>query len=140
MLPDTPRFEPWLTASETVDLARNIAPNPSEPERVAEVLDKTGLGDVADRTVGGFSRGMLQRLGIAVTIVNRPRLLLLDEPSSALDPLGRREVLDLVTQLRGEATVVFSSHILSDVQEVCDTVGVLRQGTAHVRRRRPRSH
>lgn len=128
VLPDTPRFEPWLTAGETVDLARTIAPNPSEPERVGEVLDKTGLGDVADRTVGGFSRGMLQRLGIAVTIVNRPQLLLLDEPSSALDPLGRREVLDLVTQLRGEATVVFSSHILSDVQEVCDTVGVLRQG------------
>lgn len=61
-------------------------------------------------------------------MVNHPRLLLLDEPSSALDPVGRREVLDLVTRLRGEATVMFSSHILSDVQEVCDTVGVLRQG------------
>ncbi len=71
---------------------------------------------------------MLQRLGLASTIVNHPRLLLLDEPSSALDPIGRREVLDLVTRLRGEATVVFSSHILADVQEVCDRVGVLRRG------------
>jgi len=128
VLPDTPRFDGWLTAFETVDLARTIGPNPAEAERVSQVLCDAGLEDAIDRRVGGFSRGMLQRLGIAATIVNRPHLLLLDEPSSALDPLGRREVLDLVTQLREEATVVFSSHILSDVQEVCDTVGILRQG------------
>lgn len=128
VLPDTPRFDAWLTAFETVDLARTIGPNSAEPERVHLVLAEAGLGDAIERRVGGFSRGMLQRLGIASTIVNRPQLLLLDEPSSALDPSGRREVLDLVTQLRGEATVVFSSHILSDVQEVCDTVGILRQG------------
>ncbi len=128
VLPDTPRFDSWLTAREIVDLARNVGRKPARPERVDEVLVEAGLIDVADRPSGGFSRGMLQRLGIASTMVNHPRLLLLDEPSSALDPVGRREVLDLVTRLRGEATVMFSSHILSDVQEVCDTVGVLRQG------------
>jgi ABC-2 type transport system ATP-binding protein len=72
---------------------------------------------------------MLQRLGLAATLVGDPDLVLLDEPCSALDPLGRREVLDLIARLRGEATVVFSSHILADVQEVCDTVGILRRGS-----------
>ena len=71
---------------------------------------------------------MLQRLGIAASLVADPELVLLDEPCSALDPLGRREVLDLIARMRGSATVVFSSHILADVQEVCDTVGILRQG------------
>ncbi len=128
VLPDTPRFDPWLSAREIVDLARTIGSTPADPSRVEEVLAQAGLAEVADRLSGGFSRGMLQRLGLAATIVNHPRLLLLDEPSSALDPIGRREVLDLVTRLRGEATVVFSSHILADVQEVCDRVGVLRRG------------
>ncbi len=128
VLPDTPQFEPWLTAAEVVDLARTLAGSRSEPGYVAEVLETAGLADTADRPVGGFSRGMLQRLGVAATVVTRPALLMLDEPSSALDPMGRREILDLVTALRGEATVLFSSHILGDVQEVCDTVGVLRTG------------
>src|SRR5581483_9966152 len=91
-------------------------------------LEQTGLADVAGRRVGGFSRGMLQRLGLAATIVSRPRLLLLDEPCAALDPAGRKEVLDLVIRLGRSSTVLFSSHILSDVQRVCDTVGVLREG------------
>jgi ABC-2 type transport system ATP-binding protein len=72
--------------------------------------------------------GMLQRLGIAATVVGEPELLLLDEPASALDPIGRREVLDLIARLRGRATVIFSSHILADVQEVCDRIGILRDG------------
>lgn len=128
VLPDTPHFDPWLTAREVVDLARVLTGDHVEPDRVDSVLEEAGLSGDAGRKVGGFSRGMLQRLGIAATVVGRPRLLVLDEPCSALDPLGRREVLDLVDRLRGEATVLFSSHILSDVQEVCDTVGVMRQG------------
>jgi ABC-2 type transport system ATP-binding protein len=87
-----------------------------------------GLADAMDRTVGGYSRGMLQRLGVACTIVGDPSLVLLDEPASALDPLGRREVLDLIGRLKGSATILFSSHILGDVQEVCDTVGILDHG------------
>ncbi len=126
VLPDTPYFDPWLTAREVVDLARALGSNSSRD--VDELLELTGIGDAAERAVGGFSRGMLQRLGLAATLVGDPELVLLDEPCSALDPLGRREVLDLIARLRGEATVVFSSHILADVQEVCDTVGILRRG------------
>ena len=128
VLPDTPQFEPWLTAREIVDLSRTLGNPDVDRSHVDEVLDIAGLAGHADRRVGGFSRGMLQRLGIAATVVTRPRLLILDEPSAALDPMGRREVLDLVTMLRGDATVLLSSHILGDVQEVCDTVGILRAG------------
>jgi ABC-2 type transport system ATP-binding protein len=128
VLPDTPQFDPWLTGREVVDLARALVDSQVPTSRVDEVLEQAGLADAAHRTVGGYSRGMLQRLGVASTVVGRPSLLMLDEPSSALDPAGRREVLDLVSRLRGEATVIFSSHILGDVQEVCDTVGILRTG------------
>ena len=128
VLPDTPQFDPWLTAREVVDLARVLSDESVAVGRVDQVLTEAGLAGDSDRPVGGFSRGMMQRLGIAATVVAEPRLLILDEPSSALDPLGRREVLDLVDRLRGEASVLFSSHILGDVQEVCDTVGVLRGG------------
>lgn len=128
VLPDTPLFDAWLTAREVVDLALTISVGTGDDARVSEMLDLAGLSGDADRAVGGFSRGMLQRLGLAASLVAEPELLLLDEPCSALDPLGRREVLDLIARLRGDATVVFSSHILADVQEVCDTVGILRQG------------
>jgi ABC-2 type transport system ATP-binding protein len=128
VLPDTPQFDPWLTGHEVVDLARTLADPSVSYDRVDTVLEQAGLADAAHRTVGGYSRGMLQRLGVASTVVAYPTLLMLDEPSSALDPAGRREVLDLVARLRGESTVIFSSHILSDVQEVCDTVGILRSG------------
>jgi len=129
VLPDTPSFDPWLTAFEVVDLARTLTAPDVSVAAVGAVLDRTGLADVAQRRVGGFSRGMLQRLGLASVVVSGPDLLLLDEPAAALDPGGRREVLDMVAALRGDATVVFSSHILDDVQEVCDTVGILRRGS-----------
>jgi ABC-2 type transport system ATP-binding protein len=128
VMPDTPRFDPWLTAREVVDLARTMAAPEVPPSAVDESLSEAGLADVVTRRVGGFSRGMLQRLGIAASIVSRPDLLMLDEPCSALDPLGRYEVLELVGRLGRRGTVLFSSHILSDVQRVCDTVGVLREG------------
>jgi ABC-2 type transport system ATP-binding protein len=128
VMPDTPRFEPWLTAGEVVDLARTLVAPELPPERVTDALREAGLADVAGRRVGGFSRGMLQRLGLAAAIVGEPELLMLDEPAAALDPLGRREVLELVGRLGRRGTVLFSSHILSDVQRVCDTVGILREG------------
>jgi ABC-2 type transport system ATP-binding protein len=128
VLPDTPQFDPWLTGREVVSLAVRLATGTHSPSDVDSALADAGLAEAAGRRAGGYSRGMLQRLGIAATMVGRPELLLLDEPASALDPAGRREVLDLIARLRGHATVVLSSHILSDVQEVCDTVGILREG------------
>jgi ABC-2 type transport system ATP-binding protein len=97
-------------------------------DEVLRTLALTGLYEHAHRRVGGFSRGMTQRLGLAAALVGDPRLLLLDEPTSALDPAGRAEILDLVAGMRGRRTVIFSSHILADVQRVADQVGVLRAG------------
>jgi ABC-2 type transport system ATP-binding protein len=127
VLPDSPRFDPWLTALEVLELAAKLA-GPSARDDLGAVLAEAGLTEAAGRRVGGFSRGMLQRLGLAATVVGRPEVLLLDEPAAALDPEGRREVLDLVQRLRGSATVVFSSHILGDVEEVSDWVGILDRG------------
>jgi ABC-2 type transport system ATP-binding protein len=129
VLPDTPRFEPWLTARETVEVSATLSDIPNGSKAVADILERTGLTGAADRRVSGFSRGMLQRLGIATAVVSSPDLLLLDEPAAALDPQGRREVLDLVSELRGESTVIFSSHILDDVQEVCDEIAILTRGS-----------
>jgi ABC-2 type transport system ATP-binding protein len=127
-LVDTPQFEPWLTAREVVDLARHLTAPHLPPARVTEVLVEVGLGDALDRRTGGFSRGMLQRLGLAACLVGDPDVLIMDEPSSALDPAGRREVLDLIGRLAHTKTVLLSTHILSDVQQVCDVVGVIDAG------------
>lgn len=128
VLPDTPAFDPWLTAREVVDLARNLTAPTATAADVDAVLAEAGLADAAERRIKGFSRGMLQRLGIAAAVIGEPDLLLLDEPAAALDPAGRREVLDLIDRIKGRATVVFSSHILDDVQQVSDEIGILRQG------------
>jgi ABC-2 type transport system ATP-binding protein len=128
VMPDTPLFDPWLTAREVVDLSRAMVAPQVPGSAVDDALREAGLADVASRRVGGFSRGMLQRLGIAATIVSGPGVLVFDEPASALDPLGRYEVLELVSRLAQRSTILFSSHILADVQRVCDTVGVLREG------------
>jgi ABC-2 type transport system ATP-binding protein len=129
VLVDTPHFEPWLTAREVVDLARHLVAPDLDGEAVAAALAEVGLADAADRRCGGFSRGMLQRLGLATCLVGAPEVLMLDEPSSALDPAGRREVLDLIGRLARSTTVVLSTHILADVQQVCDVVGVIDHGT-----------
>jgi ABC-2 type transport system ATP-binding protein len=128
VLVDTPLFEPWLTAHEVVDLARHLVAPELPVARVDEVLTEVGLLEHAHRRNGGFSRGMLQRLGLASVLVGDPEVLLLDEPSSALDPAGRREVLDLIGRLAQTKTVILSTHILSDVQQVADVVGVIDHG------------
>lgn len=128
MCPDAPTFEPWLTASELLHLSGSLAGHPPTEQEVAALLDEAGLADSADRRIGGFSRGMTQRLAVAATIVARPEVVILDEPCSALDPAGRVEVLDLVRRAGESSTVIFSSHVLADVQRVCDTVGVLAEG------------
>jgi ABC-2 type transport system ATP-binding protein len=141
--PDVPEFDPWLTADEVVELARTLvarsparpaSPGPASPgppadgAAVRSALEAAGLAGAAGRRVGGFSRGMIQRLGLACALAGDPELLIMDEPTSALDPAGRAEMLDLVAGMRGRRTVIFSSHILADVQRVADQVGILRDG------------
>jgi ABC-2 type transport system ATP-binding protein len=126
--PDVPQFEPWLTAREVVGLAGSLVGAAVDAVRVEAALAESGLAAAVDRRVGGYSRGMTQRLALATTLIGDPAVVILDEPSSALDPAGRSEVLDLVAHLGRDRTVLFSSHILADVQRVCDTVGVLIDG------------
>ena len=128
-LPDVPGFYPWMTAREYLEFAGKLfALDPGMlAERATALLEMAGLGSVTTR-VGGFSRGMKQRLGIAQALINAPSLLMLDEPTSALDPIGRREVLEMVASLRGRTTVFFSTHILADVERVCDAVAILERG------------
>jgi ABC-2 type transport system ATP-binding protein len=129
-LPEEPAFYPWMTPREFLDhIGRIFGLGAAERgARVEELLDLVGLAGVSGRRVGGFSRGMRQRLALAQTLVNRPEVLFLDEPASALDPAGRRDVLKLITQLRGQCTVFMSTHILADVERVCDTVGIIARG------------
>ena len=126
--PDVPEFDGWLTAAEVTDLARSLVAPAAGKQAVATALAAAGLAGSAGRRVGGFSRGMLQRLGLACALVGEPELLILDEPTSALDPAGRAEMLSLVAAMRGRRTVIFSSHILADVQRIADQVGILRDG------------
>lgn len=128
-LPDVPAFYPWMTAREFMHFAGRLFGMTAEliEERTTTLLEMAGLGSVRTR-IGGYSRGMKQRLGIAQALINAPRLLLLDEPTSALDPMGRRDVLEMIASLRGRTTVFFSTHILGDVERVCDTVAILDRG------------
>jgi ABC-2 type transport system ATP-binding protein len=126
--PDVSDFDDWLTAYEAVDLARWLVAPGEANGAVEAALTAAGLADSAGRRVGGFSRGMVQRLGLACALVGDPELLILDEPTSALDPAGRAEMLAQVAAMRGRRTVIFSSHILADVQRIADQVGILRDG------------
>jgi ABC-2 type transport system ATP-binding protein len=126
--PDVAEFEPWLTALEVLDAASGLLGRPKTRAQLEAMLTRVGLADVAGRRVGGFSRGMLSRLGLAAGLVGDPALILADEPVAAVDPAGRAEVLDLIVGLAAAATVVFSSHNLADVEQVCDRVGILAEG------------
>jgi len=128
-LPDVPGFYPWMNALELVEFAGRLfgIERRALRERAEGLLEMAGLSSVKAK-VGGFSRGMKQRLGIAQALINAPSVLLLDEPTSALDPIGRRDVLEMISSLRGRTTVFFSTHILADVERVCDTVAILDRG------------
>ena len=129
-LPQEPAFYGWMTAAETLDHAGRLfrIPATERRERVNELLRLVDLSGAARRRVGGFSGGMKQRLGLAQALIHRPGVLILDEPMAGLDPAGRRDVLDLLEALRAHVTVFFSTHILSDVERVCDRVGILHEG------------
>ena len=131
-LPEQPYFYDHLTVYETLDFFARLHEirQPERGRRIEETLEMTGIADRAKSPVRTLSKGLQQRLGFAQAILNRPKLLLLDEPFSGLDPLGRSEIRSLVLELHNAGTTVFlSSHILSDVEDICDRVGIMAKGT-----------
>jgi ABC-2 type transport system ATP-binding protein len=130
-LAQAPQFYGHLTARETLWLVASFFFKGSQTAiaaRIEELIELVGLAGKADRPVKGFSGGERQRLGIAQAAINDPELIILDEPASALDPLGRRDVLQILESFRGRSTVFYSTHILDDVQRVSDRVVILKQG------------
>ena len=130
-LPQQPRFIEYMTARENLEFTAKFffsGPQAKIRERCDEMLELVGLADKAERPIKGFSGGEKQRLGIALAQVNYPDLLILDEPASALDPLGRQSILDVMARLRKHTTIFYSTHILDDVQRVSDTVAILNRG------------
>jgi ABC-2 type transport system ATP-binding protein len=128
-LAQDPRFYGWMTGRETLRYVASFRGILGDRERqIIELLERVGIADAADRRTSTYSGGMRQRLGIAQALVGRPAVILLDEPVSALDPIGRKDVLDLMRELKGETTVFYSTHILDDVQRVSDHVAILDHG------------
>ena len=128
-LPDVPEFYGYMTPKEYLKLCGSITGlnNDEIVKKSNELLELVGL-DGIDKRISGFSRGMKQRLGIAQALLNSPKLLICDEPTSALDPVGRKEILEIIRKIKSTTTVVFSTHILSDVEAICDHVVVLDGG------------
>jgi ABC-2 type transport system ATP-binding protein len=130
-LPEQPYFYDHLSARELLNYYGQLAGMPAKGRsaRVEQILARVGLSDSAGVELRKFSKGMLQRVGLAQAVLHDPKLVFLDEPMSGLDPMGRREVRDLIQQLRSEGkTVFFSTHILSDAEALCDRVGIIHQG------------
>ncbi len=130
-LPEQPYFYDYLTARELLEYYGQLSGvDPKQLSRkVSEVLQRVGLPDVGGMQLRKFSKGMLQRVGIAQAILHEPKVLFFDEPMSGLDPMGRREVRDLMEQLKHEGkTIFFSTHILSDAEALCDRVAIIHQG------------
>lgn len=130
-LPDQPAFYDWMTAREYLLFVSDLfrIPRKDGRQRCDELLELVDLSADAGRRVGGYSRGMKQRLGIAQALINRPTVLLMDEPTSALDPVGRMEVLETLLRLRAQRTTVFlSTHILADAERVCDEIAIIDKG------------
>jgi ABC-2 type transport system ATP-binding protein len=131
-LPENPYFYKFLTGMETLLFFGKLCglKGARLSDRAKELLALVGLEDAADRRIGGYSKGMLQRIGLAQALVQEPRLLVLDEPTAGVDPAGSREIRDLILDFKKRGlTVLLCSHLLSQVQEICDNVGILHQGT-----------
>ncbi|MCF7811476.1 ABC transporter ATP-binding protein [bacterium] len=130
-LPDLPHFYQFLTANELLDYSGKLfcLSKTKLAKRSGELLETVGLGDRGNERLRGFSRGMLQRLGFAQALINHPDLVILDEPLGGLDPIGRVELMNLITDLKSKnTTVFFSSHILEDAQKVADRIGIIHKG------------
>lgn len=130
-LPEQPYFYDYLKPGELLDVFGQVfgLPRAERRRRIDALLDQVGLGDAKNRILRKFSKGMLQRVGIAQALLNDPEVVLLDEPMSGLDPIGRKEVIDLIAALKDQGkTVFFSSHILADIERLCDRVVILHKG------------
>ena len=132
-LPDVPEFYSFMTAKEYLRFCGEITgmSRADIEERTRELLTLVGLADETHR-MKGFSRGMKQRLGIAQALLSRPKLLVCDEPTSALDPVGRKEILDILLAIKDQTTVLFSTHILSDVERICTDLAFLKDGVVNI--------
>lgn len=130
-LPDVPEFYGYMTSEEYLSLCGSISGMRKETikKRSSELLSIVGLKENRKKRIGGYSRGMKQRLGIAQALLNEPKLLICDEPTSALDPVGRKEILDILNRVKETTTVIFSTHILADVERICDSVAILHNGS-----------
>ncbi|MBC1489072.1 ABC transporter ATP-binding protein [Listeria sp. FSL L7-1485] len=129
-LPQYPEFYGWMNAQECLRFMGRLS-NMEKHDletRIQEVLLQVGLSDSAKKKISTYSGGMRQRLGIAQAILHRPELLILDEPVSALDPIGRREIILLLEELKKEITILFSTHILKDAEEICDRIAIIKNG------------
>ncbi len=128
-LPDVPEYYGYMKPKEYLRLCADITgmPRDTMDEEINRMLELVGLSK-DNKKIAGFSRGMKQRLGIAQALLSKPQLLICDEPTSALDPVGRKEILDILKYVSKETTVIFSTHILSDVERICDHVGILNDG------------
>ncbi len=130
-LPENPYFYKYLTGEETLHFYGKLCglSRAKIRERSKELLKLVGLEDAADRRLGGYSKGMLQRIGLAQAMIQEPRLLVLDEPTAGVDPAGSREIRDLILDFKKRGiTVLLCSHLLEQVQEICDRVGILHHG------------
>ena len=129
-LPESPAFYGWMTGREFLRFTAELYGLRARDSRAraGELLGQVNLTEAADRKVKGYSRGMQQRLGLAQALVHRPEVLFLDEPASALDPMGRRDMLETIRSLKGQTTVFVSTHILADVERVCDRVAIINKG------------
>lgn len=128
-LPDVPEYYEYMTPKEYLMLCGRITglDKKNVDKRANKMLDMVGLSSYKKR-IRGFSRGMKQRLGIAQALLHKPKLLICDEPTSALDPIGRKEILDILSSVREETTVLFSTHILTDVERICDNIAFIDKG------------
>ncbi|GIP45419.1 ABC transporter ATP-binding protein [Paenibacillus sp. J45TS6] len=133
-LPQYPNFFPWMTAKETLTFMGQLSGLEKRDltTEIPEILAKVGLLGEEDTKVGTFSGGMKQRLGIAQALLHKPSLIIMDEPVSALDSIGRREVLNLIKEIKEDTTILLSTHILSDAEEICERFVIIKDGTKMV--------
>ena len=129
-LPESPAYYGWMTGREFLRFTGDLygLDSGGAKVRTGELLERVNLTESADRKIKGYSRGMQQRLGLAQALMNHPEILFLDEPASALDPMGRRDMLETIASLKGQTTIFVSTHILADVERVCDRVAIINRG------------